>query len=303
MSRDQCLPPHAGGVSVRECGVDPMPPCLSAAGHNGGDRMQNWAAMLVALALALSGCQQMQTNGGSAGASSPTDQGVQPVSTAAQHAKIFSELAAEYFKRGQFKVALEDVRKAIAADNRYGPAYNVLGLIYMELAEDQLAEENFRKAVDLDRADSESHNDYGWFLCTRGRYDEALAQFTDALRNPLYETPEQALANAGLCKEKKGELEKAEASFMKALKLQPDYPLATISLARLYFREDKLNESERLLNRYHDVAPPTAESLWLGVRLERKRGNKDQETAFAAQLHKRFPNSKEDELMISGRFE
>ena len=30
---------------------------------------------------------------------------------------------------------------------RYGPAYNVYGLIYMELAEDKLAEENFRRAI------------------------------------------------------------------------------------------------------------------------------------------------------------
>jgi type IV pilus assembly protein PilF len=265
--------------------------------------MQRWAVVLMTLALGLSACEQVQTKGGSAGASSPADEGAQPVSAGAQHAKTFTDLAAAYVQRGQFKVALDDVRKAIAADNRYGPAYNVLGLIYMELAEDQLAEENFRKAVDLDRADSEAHNSYGWFLCTRGRYDEALAQFTDALRNPLYGTPEQALANTGLCSEKKGELEKAEASFMKALKLQPDYPLATVSLARLYFQEGKLNEAERLLNRYHEVAPLTAESLWLGVRVERKRGDKDQETAFATQLHKRFPNSKENELMTSGRFE
>jgi type IV pilus assembly protein PilF len=256
----------------------------------------------MACCLGLSACELEQTKGETS-ASSPAEQGPHRVSTSTQHAKTFTDLAAAYFERGQFKVALEDVRKAIAADNRYGPAYNVLGLIYMELAEDQLAEENFRKAVDLDRSDSEAHNSYGWFLCTRGRYDEALAQFTDALRNPLYAMPEQALANAGLCSEKKGDLKKAEASFIKALKLQPDYPLATVSLARLYFHEGKLNDAERLLNRFHEVAQPTAESLWLGVRVERKRGNKDQETALATQLHKRFPNSKEDELLTSGRFE
>jgi type IV pilus assembly protein PilF len=257
----------------------------------------------MALALGLSGCEQMPARGGGAGASSPAAEGAQPVSDAEQRAKSFTDLAAAYFQRGQFKVALDEVRKAIGADNRYGPAYNVLGLIYMELAEDQLAEENFRKAVDLDRADSEAHNNYGWFLCTRGRYDNALTQFTDALRNPLYATPEQALANTGLCSEKKGDLAKAEASFIKALKLQPDYPLATLSLARLYYQQGKLNEAERLLARYHEAAPASAESLWLGVRLERKRGNKDQETAYATQLHKRFPDSREHELMTSGRFE
>ncbi len=265
--------------------------------------MRHWTGVLViGLALGLSACEEMQPRR-SEGASSPAEQGTSQASDAAQHAKTFTDLAAAYFQRGQFKVALDQVRKAISADNRYGPAYNVLGLIYMELAEDQLAEENFRKAVDLDRADSESHNNYGWFLCTRSRYDEALAQFTDALRNPLYATPEQALANTGLCSEKKGDLAKAEASFMKALKLQPDYPLAALSLARLYFRQGKLNDAERVLSHYHEVVPATAESLWLGVRLERKRGNKEQETNYATQLHKRFPDSTEDGLMTSGHFE
>ena len=265
--------------------------------------MQRWAVLLVASALGLSACQPMSVKAGGPGASSPADEGSQPVTDVSQRAKAFTELAAAYFQRGQFKVALDEVRKAITIDNRYGPAYDVLGLIYMELAEDQLAEENFRKAVDLDRANSSAHNDYGWFLCTRGRYDDALAQFTDALRNPLYEMPEQALANTGLCNEKKGDAAKAEASFNKALKLQPDYPLATLGLARLYFHEGRLNDAGHLLNHYHEVAPPSAESLWLGVRLERKRGDKDQETNYATQLHKRFPDSRENELMTTGRFE
>jgi len=260
-----------------------------------------WTAVMMALAVVLSACEQVPARGGAG--SSPEAQGTQKVTDSAQKAKAFTDLSAAYFQRRQFKVALEEVRKAISEDSRYGPAYNVLGLIYMELDEDQLAEENFRKALDLDRADSEAHNNYGWFLCTRGRYDEGLSQFTEALRNPLYSTPEKSITNAGLCNEKKGEMEKAEASFIKAMKLQPDYPLALLSLARLKYRQAKLEESLRLLSHYHEVAPPTAESLWLGVRLERKLGDKDQQAAFAKQLHRNFPESREDSLMMSGQYE
>ncbi|MGA7179425.1 MAG: type IV pilus biogenesis/stability protein PilW [Thiobacillaceae bacterium] len=256
---------------------------------------------ITALAAGLCACSQMSVRDNAG--SSPGAEGTQPLSSTAQKARVFTDLSAAYFQRGQFKVALENVRKAISEDSRYGPAYNVLGLIYMELAEDQLAEENFRKAVELDRADSEAHNNYGWFLCTRGRYDEGLAQFTDALRNPLYSTPEKSMSNAGLCNEKKGEMAKAEASFIKALKLQPDYPLALLSLAKLKYKQAKLEESLRLLTRYHDVAPATAESLWLGVQLERKLGDKDKQAEFAAQLHKSFPDSHEDNLMTSGQYE
>ncbi|MGO9446752.1 MAG: type IV pilus biogenesis/stability protein PilW [Thiobacillaceae bacterium] len=262
--------------------------------------MQRWTVACVAIGVSLAACQNVPSAG--QGGSSPASEGTQPVSQATQRAKIFTDLGAAYFQRGQFKVALDEVRKAIASDSDYGPAYDILGLIYMDLTEDELAEENFHKAVELDHSDSAAHNNYGWFLCSRGRYDEGLSQFTAALRNPLYATPEEALVNAGRCNEQKGDMQKAEASFIKAMKLQPDYPLALISMARLKFKQDNLAEADRFLVRYHSVATATPESLWLGVRIERKLGNKDQETAYATQLHKGFPDSREDSQLMSGQY-
>jgi type IV pilus assembly protein PilF len=220
-----------------------------------------------------------------------------------QRARAFTDLAHAYLARAQYKIALDELRKAITADNRFGPAYNVYGLIYMDLAEDTLAEENFRRAIELDRSDSESRNNYGWFLCTRGRYDEGLEQFSAALRNPLYARPEQAMANAGLCAEKKGDLALAEANLLKSLKLQPDNPNTLLKMAGLHFRQGRLVEAQRLLGRHAELAPPTAESLWLGVRLERRLGDRAQEAAYGLQLRKRFPDSNEARLLLTGQFE
>jgi len=220
-----------------------------------------------------------------------------------QRARAFTELASAYLARAQYKVALDELRKAITVDSRYGPAYNLYGLIYMELAEDKLAEENFRRAIELDRSDSEARNNYGWFLCTRDRFDEGLEQFTVALRNPLYAHPERAMANAGVCAERKGDLALAEANLQRSLKLQPDNPNTLIKLAGLNFRQGRLTETQRLLSRHAELAPPTAESLWLGVRLERKLGDRAQEAAYGLQLRKRFPDSNEARLLTSGQYE
>jgi type IV pilus assembly protein PilF len=220
-----------------------------------------------------------------------------------QRAQAFTDLASAYFARAQYKIALDELRKAITADNRFGPAYNIYGLIYMELAEDKLAEENFRRAIELDRSDSEARNNFGWFLCTRGRYDEGLEQFSAALRNPLYTHPEQAMANAGLCAEKKGDLALAEANLLKSLKLQPDNPNTLLKLAGLRFRQGQLMEAQRLLGRHAELAVPTAESLWLGVRLERRLGDRQQEAAYGLQLRKRFPDSDEARRLLTGQYE
>jgi type IV pilus assembly protein PilF len=255
--------------------------------------VKKWIVMAAALAAGCAG----QPVGQSGVANTQVD------SETRQRARAFTELASAYLARAQYKVALDELRKAITADNRYGPAYNVYGLIYMELAEDKLAEENFRRAIELDRSDSETRNNYGWFLCSRGRYDEGLEQFAVALRNPLYAYPEQAMSNAGQCAERKGDLALAEANLQRSLKLQPDNPGTILKLAGLRFRLGQLMESQALLGRHAELAPPTAESLWLGVRLERKLGDRAQEAAYGLQLRKRFPNSNEARLLLSGQYE
>lgn len=226
-----------------------------------------------------------------------------PDTDAQQRARLFTELAGAYFERAQYKIALEELRKAVTADSRFGPAYNVYGLVYMELAEDKLAEEYFRRAIELDPRDSIAHNNFGWFLCTRGRYDEGLSHFQLALRNPLYATPEQAIANAGMCAERKGDLTLAETNLLKSLKLRPDNPNVILKLAGLQFRKGRLAEARGNLLRYAELAPASAESLWLGVRLERKLGDRSQEAAYGLQLRRNFPKSPEAQLLLAGQYE
>jgi type IV pilus assembly protein PilF len=254
--------------------------------------VKNWIVVGAAL---LAGCAGQPAGDG--GASTRTN------SENVQRARAFTDLAGAYYARAQYKIALDELRKAITADSRYGPAYNVYGLIYMDLDEDKLAEENFRRAIDLDRDDSEARNNFGWFLCTRGRYKEGLEQFSAALQNPLYTRPEQAMTNAGLCAEKSGDLMLAEANLVKSLKLQPDNPNTILKLAGLNYRQGRLMDAQRLLERYAEMAQPTAESLWLGVRLERKLGNRSQEAAYGLQLRKRFPDSNEARLLLAGQYE
>ncbi|MEW5966367.1 MAG: type IV pilus biogenesis/stability protein PilW [Pseudomonadota bacterium] len=252
--------------------------------------------MIVIAAAWLAGCA-----GQPAGESSV--QASQAETESRQRARAFTELATAYYGRGQYKISLDELRKAITADSRFGPAYNIYGLIYMELAEDRLAEENFRRAIELDRSDSEARNNYGWFLCTRGRYDEGLEQFTQALRNPIYASPEQAMTNAGLCAELKGDLALAEANLQRSLKLQPDNPVTLLKLAGMRYRQGQLAETQRLLQRHAELAPPTAESLWLGVRVERRLGDREQEAAYGLQLRKRFPGAPETRRLQAGQYE
>lgn len=217
-------------------------------------------------------------------------------------ASVHTELAGLYFERGQYGVALEELDQALQADQNYAQAYNVRGLVHMTLREDALAEEDFKKSLSLDKNNSDTHNNYGWFLCQRGREKESIPQFMAALKDPLYRTPGRAFLNAGICSRKMGNNKDAEEFFQRALVVQPGMPQALLALAEMSFAAGDYSAAKRYFADYSkDSGDLTAEQLWLAVRISRKTGDRNSEASYGLQLRKRFPDARETELMMSGK--
>lgn len=224
------------------------------------------------------------------------------VSANSSSARIHTELAGLYFERGQMGVALSEIDLAVQADKNYAPAYSVSGLIHMALREDKEADEAFRQGLSLDKTDSEAHNNYGWFLCQRGREKESVAHFMAAVKNPLYATPERAYLNAGLCSQKAGNLVDAEAFLQLALSAQPDLSQALLGMAEVKFAKGEYAVARQYFARFgQKIENLTASQLWLAVRIERKLGDRNAEASYGLQLRKHFPDAHETQLMMDGQ--
>ncbi len=220
-------------------------------------------------------------------------------------AKIHTELGAMYFQAGNPAVALDELRIALEADSNYYPAYSVRGLVHASLKEYGKADNDFQRALDLSPNDPEVNNNYGWYLCETGKERQSIAYFLNALKSPLYETPDRAYTNAGTCALKAGDLDNAQSYLLKAVGLSRDGAMAArLQLAKLFFRRGNIDEARIYANdALKMMEPPTAEALWLGLRIERKRGNRDAEVGFAAQLRNRYPMSSEYQEFLKGNFE
>ncbi len=218
--------------------------------------------------------------------------------------RLHTLLAAEYYHRGQLKVAIEEANKSLSTNSNYAPAYNVLGLIYMNLHEDKLAQQNFERALEIAPNDSEIHNNFGWFLCQRKpeQMDQAMKHFMAALKDPLYSTPEMCYANAGVCELSRGNYKSAEEFYHKALALKREYLPALIGLTKINLISGNLVAAKLNLSRYMRTSTPTAEGLWLGMKIERKTGNRQAAASYALKLNKHFPNSKEAIALRNGEF-
>jgi type IV pilus assembly protein PilF len=251
---------------------------------------------LALAALLAAGCAGQQP----VGSASPE---ARSISEDNAQARIHTELGAGYFARGQYAIALQELKKARDADASYAPAYNILGLVHGELREDAQAEDNFRRAIQLSPNYSEAHNNFGLFLCQRGRTSDSLAHFEAALTNPLYATPEKALANAGVCTLEKGDLPRAEVYFTRALKRAPGQPTALLGMAEAHFRQGRWLAARSLLRQTLGASEPSAQSLWLGVRVERRAGDREAEASYGAQLRRLFPESMQTQWLITSQFD
>lgn len=218
-------------------------------------------------------------------------------------ARLHTELAASYLELRNLGVALEEAGIAQRADPTYSPAYNVAGLIYVELKNDSMAEQNFQQALRINPQDPDANNNYGTFLCQRKREADGIRHYMAAVSDPFYQYPDRSYVNAGLCARRRGDLAEAEGYFRGALKFQPNQIQASYQLAEMSYVRANYLDARTHLQRLVSVAGGSPEILWLMLRTERRVGDRNNEASLAHQLRTNFPDSREAQALASGQFD
>ncbi len=252
------------------------------------------SVILLAICIWLTGCAQNP----SGNTTLPYDQ--QPIGRESgdmESARVHTELGAEYFRLKRYDVALEEFTTATERSPGYALAYNGLGLVYAALGDKSRAEAAFQRAIQLQPANSESHNNYGRFLCDQGRFDDSQKEFMLAVKNPLYKTPQIAYYNAGVCALRNKQKPQAESYFTQALQTDPLAHASAYQLASLQFGRGDASAALNTLQNSLNVAP-TPESLLLAVRICRTLQMQEDARLYSIQLHKLFPNSNETKQLL-----
>lgn len=202
-------------------------------------------------------------------------------------------LAIGYYQQRQWPSALEDIKKALQADPNMADAYDVRALIYMEIGETKLAEENFLRALSMSPNNPDYSNNYGWFLCQNGRAEQSISYFEKAFKNRSYDSPDKAFNNAGMCSLKLKNVAAAEQYFLKAFQIEPRNPITDVNLARIYLDRKDYERARFYIGRVKQFEVLNAPTLWAAIKIQRKLGDRDAETNLVVQLEKRYPNSPE----------
>lgn len=257
-------------------------------------------ALCTALLAACAG-SGTRANGGSADIKTASDQ-----TTVEKRASIRLQLAVGYFQDGKLTVALDEVKQAIAINPDFADAYGVRALIYAQMGEIKLADESYQRALRLSPNNPDLSNNYGGFLCQNGRGAEAIRYYDAAIKNPAYQSPFNAMQNAGTCSIRMKQYDVAERYLLDALRLAPDHPATSANLARVYYERRDYQRAGFFINRVKATAKLDdlgADVLWLAVRIDRRLGDKESEASMATLLRRHHPGSAEFAALQRGAFD
>lgn len=218
--------------------------------------------------------------------------------SAKARARAHTDLGAMYYQQKQLEIALEEFNEAARIDPGFGLAYNGLGLVHAALGQDAIAETNFKRAIQIAPMNSESHNNYGSFLCSKNRIDDSIQQFLAALKNPLYATPAIAYINAGICSLRKQDVLNAEVYLQKALDIEPLSNVAAYQLATIQFKRNDAVAAKISLQNVM-LRQPRPDMLWLAIKIERVLQDRDAEASYILQLRRQYPDSEPAKLLQS----
>lgn len=261
------------------------------------------AALALAGILVLPGCA-----GSPAGSSAVQGQRTDIVTDSDEpetrkRARIRLELAVNYFEQGQTNIALDEIKQALASDPAYAEAFNLRGLVYMRLNDMVQAEDSFRRALAVNPRDPGTLHNYGWLQCQQGRYPQADELFVQVLSNATYGDRAKTLMTQGLCQARAGQRAEAERTLAKAYELDAGNPVTGFNLANLLYQRGDYARAQFYIRRLNNTDLSNAETLWLGIKVERRLNDRVAMLQLVDQLKRRYPQSRELTAYERGGFD
>jgi len=210
----------------------------------------------------------------------------------------YTQLGLGYIQQGRFDRARARLNRALEIDSEYAPANNAMALLLQSEHEPELAEEYFLKSIDIDDDFSQGQYNYGMFLMQHRRHEEACPYLKNAALDVEYQQRGRAYQNLGLCYYRNGQVDLAITTYERMLKVQRFNAPVLVNLSTLLFEARRYDEAQQYFNRFTRIverkqSQHSANSLWLGIKLNRLNQNEKTVKDFATQLKANFPQSAE----------
>ncbi|GGP39278.1 type IV pilus biogenesis/stability protein PilW [Shewanella algicola] len=201
------------------------------------------------------------------------------------------QLGLKYLSRGNSEQAKYNLNKAVEHAPNLSEVHVAMAYYYQTVDDVVRTEESYKRAISLSDATGDARNNFGVFLCQQGKFAESEKMFLEAINTPKYTRSASSYENLGVCSRKAGDKEKARQYFNMALKYDPRRQVTLLELTELAMEEADYDDARVQLARYHRVVSESAESLALGIKIERAANDLEAVKRFGILLIAKFPAS------------
>jgi len=172
--------------------------------------------------------------------------------------RAHSSLGDAYFHKKLYDKAEEQYKKALELNSKYSDAYYNLGNIYMERNLDDKAIQMYNKVLELDPFYVKALNNLGIIYSRKDQLDKAERQYKQILKMNPFNV--EAYLNLGNIYSKKKLFEQAIFAFNKALQLNPNLIQAHYNLGNVYLNQGLFDKAITQYRKVLDLNPNIIEA-------------------------------------------
>lgn len=202
----------------------------------------------------------------------------------------------EYMHQGQLNEARQHFSRALDRDASSPVAHNAMALLYKYEGDVEREEYHYKRALRLDKSYTAARNNYGILLFQRGDYAAAQKEFELATNDPKYGARAGAFENLARAQMALEQYPEAIRAFQRALRLGQSEAAILPGLIEAYLRDDQPEHAAEYFEQYLDLQEgelPSAQALWLGIRVAAYQQNSAQQYEYEQQLQREFSTSAE----------
>jgi type IV pilus assembly protein PilF len=230
-----------------------------------------------------------------------SDRQIRPKMDQKEAARTRIALGINYLQRGDNAQAKFNLEKAKSLAPELAEVHNAMAYYYQQVAEFEAAESSYKTAIDLEPNNADSYNNYGAFLCQRGKYDQAEQLLLQAISRPGYIRAADSYENIALCRLEQKDFIQAKTYLDLSIKHNASRPSALFNLASVNYAMADLPAAQVLLDRMQSASQISPRSVLLGYLIAQEQQDYSRMQTAEQLLLTTYPQSQETLLFSQGK--
>jgi Tfp pilus assembly protein PilF len=177
--------------------------------------------------------------------------------------------AKQAFLEADFARAQMLIDKALADHPKSSDAHRLQGSIFAKTTKFDAALEEYRKALQFNSKDADSHYNIGWVLSQQGKLKKAESAYSDSLK---IKADPVTLNNRGLVRYWMKDFTQARKDFQAAVAAKPGYAQPLLNLGRLNLEDNRTADAIAQLTTVIGADPSNVMALELRATAYEKIG-------------------------------